>query len=35
MATLLHLAFRVKNPVRAAARYADLLDGRVVNIGVA
>lgn len=33
MATLLHLAFRVKNPVRAAALYADLLDGRVVEIG--
>ncbi len=33
MATLLHLAFRVKNPVRTAALYADLLDGRVVEIG--
>jgi hypothetical protein len=33
MATLLHLAFRVKSPARAAALYADLLDGRVVNIG--
>jgi hypothetical protein len=33
MATLLHLAFRVTNPVRAAALYAELLDGRVVDIG--
>jgi catechol 2,3-dioxygenase-like lactoylglutathione lyase family enzyme len=33
MAIFLHLAFRVKNPARSAALYADLLDGRVVDIG--
>ena len=33
MATLLHLSFRVKNPARSAALYAELLDGRVVDIG--
>ena len=31
MATLLHLSFRVENPERAAALYADLLDGRVIE----
>ncbi len=33
MATLLHLSFRVKDPARSAALYAELLDGRVVDIG--
>jgi hypothetical protein len=33
MATLLHLSFRVRDPHRAAALYAELLDGRVVDIG--
>jgi len=32
MVTLLHLAFRVKNPARSAALYAELLDGRVFDI---
>jgi catechol 2,3-dioxygenase-like lactoylglutathione lyase family enzyme len=35
MATmLLHMSFRVKDPVRSAALYAELLDGRVVDIGM-
>lgn len=33
MASLLHLSFRVKSPARSAALYAELLDGRVVDIG--
>ena len=33
MAILLHLSFRVKDPIRSAALYAELLDGRVVDIG--
>jgi catechol 2,3-dioxygenase-like lactoylglutathione lyase family enzyme len=33
MATLLHLSFRVKDPARSAALYADLLEGRIVRIG--
>lgn len=33
MATLLHLSFRVMDPARSAALYAELLDGRVVDIG--
>ncbi|UQA59699.1 VOC family protein [Polyangium aurulentum] len=34
MATFLHMSFRVKDPVRSAALYAELLDGRVVDIGM-
>lgn len=33
MANLLHLSFRVKAPARSASLYAELLDGRVVDIG--
>jgi hypothetical protein len=33
MANLMHFAFRVKDPARVAALYAELLDGRVVDIG--
>ncbi|MEP7120688.1 MAG: VOC family protein [Byssovorax sp.] len=33
MAILLHLSFRVKDPARSAALYAELLEGRVVDIG--
>ena len=33
MATLLHLSFRVKDPARSAALYAEILDGHVVDIG--
>jgi len=33
MITFFHFSFRVKDPERAAALYADLLDGRVRNIG--
>lgn len=33
MATILHLSFRVSDPERAAALYAELLDGKVVHIG--
>lgn len=33
MATLLHLSFRARDPARSAALYAELLDGRVVDVG--
>jgi catechol 2,3-dioxygenase-like lactoylglutathione lyase family enzyme len=34
MATFLHMSFRVKDPARSAALYAELLDGHVVDIGM-
>ncbi|HXG21816.1 MAG TPA: VOC family protein [Methylomirabilota bacterium] len=33
MATILHMSFRVKDPERSAALYAELLDGELIDPG--
>ncbi len=33
MATILHMSFRVKEPQRSAALYAELLDGDLIDPG--
>jgi catechol 2,3-dioxygenase-like lactoylglutathione lyase family enzyme len=33
MATILHMSFRVRDPERAAALYAELLDGEAADVG--